>query len=84
MTTHIRKDPWFKLWGNLTVNPISALTGATTDHFLDDDLVRGCVSAVMLEAKAIGETPGLFTLFLPITQATHYFVATIFIAIAGW
>jgi 2-dehydropantoate 2-reductase len=50
----IQKDIWFKLWGNLTVNPISALTGATTDRILDDDLVRGFVSAVMLEAKAIG------------------------------
>ena len=55
----IQKDIWFKLWGNLTMNPISALTGATTDRILDDDLVRGFVSAVMLEAKAIGEKLGL-------------------------
>ena len=55
----IQKDIWFKLWGNLTVNPISALTGATTDRILGDDLVRGFVSAVMLEAKAIGEKIGL-------------------------
>ena len=34
----IQKDIWFKLWGNLTMNPISALTGATTDRILDDDL----------------------------------------------
>ena len=55
----IQKDIWFKLWGNLTMNPISALTGATTDRILDDDLVRGFVSAVMLEAKAIGDKLGL-------------------------
>jgi 2-dehydropantoate 2-reductase len=55
----IQKDIWFKLWGNLTMNPISALTGATTDRILNDDLVRGFVSAVMLEAKAIGEKLGL-------------------------
>ncbi|MFY3385761.1 2-dehydropantoate 2-reductase [Paracidovorax sp. MALMAid1276] len=55
----IQKDIWFKLWGNMTINPISALTGATTDRILDDDLVRGFVSAVMLEAKAIGEKIGL-------------------------
>ena len=55
----IQRDIWFKLWGNLTVNPISALTGATTDRILNDDLVRGFVSAVMLEAKAIGEKIGL-------------------------
>ena len=55
----IQKDIWFKLWGNLTMNPISALTGATTDRILDDELVRGFVSAVMLEAKAIGDQLGL-------------------------
>ncbi|ABM30867.1 2-dehydropantoate 2-reductase [Paracidovorax citrulli] len=55
----IQQDIWFKLWGNMTINPISALTGATTDRILDDDLVRGFVSAVMLEAKAIGECLGL-------------------------
>lgn len=55
----IQRDIWFKLWGNLTMNPISALTGATTDRILDDDLVRGFVSAVMLEAKAIGARLGL-------------------------
>ena len=41
------------------MNPISALTGATTDRILDDELVRGFVSAVMLEAKAIGAKLGL-------------------------
>ena len=41
------------------MNPISALTGATTDRILDDELVRGFVSAVMLEAKAIGDQLGL-------------------------
>ena len=59
VSTTIQKDIWFKLWGNLTVNPISALTGATTDRILDDDLVRGFVSAVMLEAKAIGDKLGV-------------------------
>jgi 2-dehydropantoate 2-reductase len=55
----IQRDIWFKLWGNLTMNPISALTGATTDRILGDDLVRAYVSSVMLEAKAIGERLGL-------------------------
>ena len=59
LTDRIQKDIWFKLWGNLTLNPISALTGATTDRILDDDLVRGFVSAVMLEARAIGDKLGL-------------------------
>ena len=59
VTDCIQKDMWFKLWGNLTMNPISALTGATTDRILDDELVRGFVSAVMLEAKAIGDKLGV-------------------------
>ncbi|WP_291014170.1 2-dehydropantoate 2-reductase [Hydrogenophaga sp.] len=59
VSPHIQKDIWYKLWGNMTVNPISALTGATTDRILGDDLVRGFVSSVMLEAKAIGERLGI-------------------------
>lgn len=54
----IQADVWYKLWGNLTMNPISALTGATTDRILDDDLVRAFVSAVMVEAATIGERIG--------------------------
>jgi 2-dehydropantoate 2-reductase len=55
----IQKDIWYKLWGNMTMNPISAITGATTDKILNDDLVRGFVSSVMLEAKAIGAQIGI-------------------------
>jgi 2-dehydropantoate 2-reductase len=54
----IQRDIWFKLWGNMTMNPMSALTGATMDRMLDDPLVRGYASAVMLEAKAIGARIG--------------------------
>ena len=59
VSPQIQKDIWFKLWGNMTVNPISAFTGATTDRILNDDLVRGFVSAVMLEAKEIGARIGI-------------------------
>jgi 2-dehydropantoate 2-reductase len=59
VSPQIQKDIWFKLWGNMTVNPISAFTGATTDRILNDDLVRGFVSAVMLEAKDIGARIGI-------------------------
>ena len=54
----IQRDIWFKLWGNMTMNPISALTGATADRILDDPLVRAFVSAVMREAQAIGAAFG--------------------------
>jgi 2-dehydropantoate 2-reductase len=59
LSPQIQKDIWYKLWGNMTMNPISAITGATTDKVLDDDLLRGFISAVMLEAKAIGEKIGI-------------------------
>jgi 2-dehydropantoate 2-reductase len=59
LSPQIQKDIWYKLWGNMTVNPVSAITGATTDQILDDELVRGFISSVMLEAKAIGERIGI-------------------------
>lgn len=59
LSPQIQKDIWYKLWGNMTVNPVSAITGATTDHILGDPQVRGFISAVMLEAKAIGAKLGI-------------------------
>jgi 2-dehydropantoate 2-reductase len=50
----IRYDVWYKLWGNMTMNPVSALTGASMDRVLDDELVRAFCSAAMLEAAAVG------------------------------
>ncbi|ACB32428.1 2-dehydropantoate 2-reductase [Leptothrix cholodnii SP-6] len=54
----IQHDIWFKLWGNMTMNPVSALTGVTCDRILDDPLVRAFCSAVMTEAQAIGRHIG--------------------------
>ncbi|MEO8297648.1 MAG: 2-dehydropantoate 2-reductase [Burkholderiales bacterium] len=54
----VRRDIWYKLWGNLTMNPVSAITGATIDRLLADPLVRGFCSAAMQEAAAIGERIG--------------------------
>lgn len=59
VSPQIQKDVWYKLLGNMTVNPVSALTGATTDRILGDELVRGFISSVMLEAKAIGAKIGI-------------------------
>jgi 2-dehydropantoate 2-reductase len=59
LSEQIQKDAWYKLWGNMTMNPISAITGATTDRVLDDDLVRGFIGKVMLEAKEIGARVGI-------------------------
>ncbi|RCW71766.1 2-dehydropantoate 2-reductase [Pseudorhodoferax soli] len=59
VSEQIQKDCWYKLWGNMTVNPISAITGVTTDQIMDDELVRGLVTQVMLEAKEIGARIGI-------------------------
>lgn len=59
VSAQIQKDAWYKLWGNMTVNPISAFTGATTDLILGDELVRDFISKIMLEAKEIGARIGL-------------------------
>jgi 2-dehydropantoate 2-reductase len=55
----IQREIWFKLWGNMTMNPISALTGATGDRILDDPLVRAYLNAMMLEAREIGARFGI-------------------------
>lgn len=54
----IRTDIWYKLWGNMTFNPVSVLTGATADRILGDPQVRGFCLAAMAEAAAIGEHIG--------------------------
>jgi 2-dehydropantoate 2-reductase len=57
-STDIRRDIWFKLWGNMTMNPVSALTGATCDRILDDPLVHEFALQAMAEAAAIGARVG--------------------------
>jgi 2-dehydropantoate 2-reductase len=54
----IRQAIWYKLWGNMTMNPVSALTGATADRILDDPLVYAYMLATMREAAAIGARIG--------------------------
>ncbi len=55
---NVRYDIWYKLWGNMTMNPVSAITGATLDRLLADRLVRDFCSAAMTEAVAIGARIG--------------------------
>ena len=57
-SVRIRYDVWYKLWGNMTMNPVSALTGATMDRVLDDELVRAFCSGAMREAAAVGARIG--------------------------
>jgi len=55
----IRDEIWIKLWGNLSFNPISALTGATLEEICGDPETRAIAKAMMLEAQAIGEKLGV-------------------------
>lgn len=55
----IRDEIWVKLWGNLSFNPISALTHATLDVLCTDDDTRPIARAMMLEAQAIAERLGV-------------------------
>ena len=54
----IQRDIWYKLWGNMTMNPVTALTGATADRVLDDPLVDRFCLTVMGEAQTIGARIG--------------------------
>jgi 2-dehydropantoate 2-reductase len=58
VSREIQKDVWYKLWGNMTMNPVSALTGATGDLILDDELVMAFCHAAMREAAEIGRRIG--------------------------
>ncbi len=54
----IRSEIWLKLWGNLTFNPISALTHATLADICRFPLSRELAAAMMTEAQAVGERLG--------------------------
>ena len=58
LSPDIRRDVWYKLWGNMTINPISVLTGSLSDALLTDPPVRDFITACMHEAAAIGERLG--------------------------
>ncbi|MDE2240071.1 MAG: 2-dehydropantoate 2-reductase, partial [Rhodospirillales bacterium] len=55
----IRDEIWLKLWGNLSFNPVSALTHATLDVICTDPGTRAVCKAMMLEAQEIAETLGV-------------------------
>ncbi|RZL57948.1 MAG: 2-dehydropantoate 2-reductase [Variovorax sp.] len=57
-SSDVRQDVWYKLWGNMTMNPVSALTGATGDRILADPEVRRFCSAAMAEAQLVGARIG--------------------------
>jgi len=55
----IEKDFWVKLLGNVSFNPVSALTLATADRLLADPLVKNYLVTIMRECLAIGRAVGV-------------------------
>ena len=55
----LRDEIWVKLWGNLSFNPISALTHATLDVLCIDEGTRSVARNMMLEAQTIAEKLGV-------------------------
>ncbi|MFN9029540.1 MAG: 2-dehydropantoate 2-reductase [Betaproteobacteria bacterium] len=55
----IRSEIWLKLWGNLSFNPISALTHATLEDICRFPATRELAAQMMREAQAIGEKLGV-------------------------
>jgi 2-dehydropantoate 2-reductase len=55
----IRDEIWLKLWGNVCLNPISALTHATLDVICTDPATRALSKAIMIEAQTIAESFGV-------------------------
>ncbi|MEO9824289.1 MAG: 2-dehydropantoate 2-reductase [Paracoccaceae bacterium] len=55
----LRDEIWVKLWGNLSFNPISALTHATLDVICTEPGTRSVARAMMLEAQEVAEKLGV-------------------------
>ncbi|HEX4763540.1 MAG TPA: 2-dehydropantoate 2-reductase [Usitatibacter sp.] len=63
----VRAEVWLKLWGNVSFNPISALTGATMVDMCTDPHGRALVVRMMEETRAIAGKLGI-TFRLPIDK----------------
>ena len=57
--SNIRDEMWLKLWGNVSFNPISALTHATLDVITENPGTRAVAKGMMMEAQAIAEKLGV-------------------------
>ena len=55
----LRDDIWLKLWGNLSFNPISALTHQTLEAMAADKPVHAIIRTMMVEAQTVGEALGI-------------------------
>jgi len=55
----IERDFWVKLLGNVSFNPVSALTLSTADRMIADAQVKGYMVAIMRECLAVGRAVGV-------------------------
>jgi len=55
----IEKEFWVKLLGNVSFNPVSALTVSTADRLIDDPLIKDYMVGIMREVLAIGRAVGV-------------------------
>jgi 2-dehydropantoate 2-reductase len=55
----LRNEIWLKLWGNLSFNPVSVLTGGTLQDLATDPGTRRVIATMMEEARAVGEALGV-------------------------
>ncbi len=58
ISERIRDEIWLKLWGNLSLNPLSVLTGATFDQMCGDPSTRNVILQMMTEAQVVAERLG--------------------------
>jgi len=59
VTEAIEKEFWVKLLGNVSFNPVSALTGSTADRLIQDRAVKDFMVSIMREVLAIGRAVGV-------------------------
>ena len=59
ISSDIRSEIWLKLWGNLSFNPISALTHSTLENICTFGPTRDLAAAMMLEAQSVGQKLGV-------------------------
>src|SRR5207244_1377398 len=50
---------WVKIWGNVSLNPVSALTNSTIEDMLRDPGTHGVIRQMMVEAQQVGEKLGV-------------------------
>ena len=59
MRPNLRNEIWLKLWGNLSFNPVSVLTGGTLAELATDPGTRRVIRTMMEEARAVAEALGV-------------------------